>query len=78
MSQMTDYWSKTLETAGWTAVTHDLDDVFIHVVHKQTGQIVYIEFEGDEDDPVSDIFQIVEALTTKVVKNRKVVEQHDC
>ena len=74
MSKMIDYWAKTLETAGWTAVTHDLDDVFIHVVHKQTGQIVYIEFEGDEDDPASDLFQIVEALTSKVVKNRKVQE----
>ena len=74
MSAMADYWSKTLDTAGWTAVTHDLDDVFIHVVHKQTGQIVYIEFEGDEDDPASDLFQIVKALTSKIVKNGKVEE----
>ena len=74
MSKMLDYWSKTLETAGWSAVAHDLDDVFIYVVHKQTGQIVYIEFEGDEDDPVSDLFQIVKALTSKVVKNGKVQE----
>ena len=74
MSKMIDYWAKTLNAAGWTAITHDLDDVFIHVVHQQTGQIVYIEFEGDDDDPTSDLFQIVKALTSKVVKNGKLEE----
>ena len=74
MSGMTDYWLKTLERAGWSGVAHDNDDVFIYVVHKETGQIVYIEFEDDEDDPTSDSFQIVKALTSKVVKNGKVQE----
>jgi len=70
---MTEYWELILEKAGWTLLQGQFGDVFAYAVHKATGQIVYIEFDDDDDDPVGAIFQTVEALITKQFKNRKEV-----
>ncbi len=70
---MSEYFESVLEEAGWTLLQGQFGDVFAHAVHKATGQIVYIEFEEDDDDPVGTMYQTVEALTTKQIKNRKEV-----
>jgi len=70
---MSEYYESVLKEAGWTLLQGQFGEMFAHAVHKTTGQIVYIEFDADDDDPVGAVFETVEALTTKQFKNRKEV-----
>ena len=63
-----------LEKAGWTLLYEKpYEDHWVYAMHKATGQIVFVQFSDDQDDPVSKSFQIIEALTTKQVIDRKEV-----
>ena len=70
---MNEYYESVLEEAGWTLLRSQFGELFAYAVHRATGQIVYIEFDNDDDDPVGAVFETVEALTTKQFKNRKEV-----
>ena len=70
---MTDCWEETLAAAGWKIIETKFTRDFAYVVHKATGQMMYIEFQNDEEDPTSLEFQIVRALTSKVIKRGKVM-----
>jgi hypothetical protein len=71
---MTEYWEELLASAGWRIIESQFPTDFAYVVHKATGQMIYIEFENDEEDPTSLEFQIIRALTSKVVKRGKVIK----
>ena len=71
---MIEYWEKYVAAAGWKIMESRFPTDFTYVVHKATGQMVYIEFDHDEEDPTSLEFQIIRALTTKVIKRGKVVK----
>ena len=71
---MTEYWEEILAAAGWRIIETKSTFDFAYVVHKATGQMMYIEFQNDEEHPTSLEFQILRALTSKVIKRGKVVK----
>ena len=71
---MTPHHKSIIEKAGWTLIYEKpYEDHWVHAMHKATGQIVYVQFDDDQDDPVSKSFQIVEALITRRVIDREEV-----
>ena len=65
---MNNQYKNILSEAGW--ILHKIEPEFTsgYVVHRATGQIVYLEFFDEDDGSDDRTWEAVEALVTKKFK----------